>query len=72
MAVPAPVGQVLERLVSHLVLTGKSANTIPADSRDIRLFVEQFATTIGEDVMREVMTDLTTAWRKTALPELRV
>jgi site-specific recombinase XerD len=42
-----PLREILDRFEQHLVATGKSANTVEAYTRDLRLFADWFVTTNG-------------------------
>jgi integrase/recombinase XerC len=53
-----PLQELLDRLEGHLAAVGKSANTLLAYTRDLRLFGEWFATSNGKGLSPERITPI--------------
>jgi integrase/recombinase XerC len=53
-----PLREVLEGFEQYLVATGKSANTVEAYTRDLRLFSKWFLTTNGKPLAPELVTPI--------------
>ena len=58
MDTASPLKKTLDRFEQHLVATGKSANTVEAYTRDLRLFGEWFLTTNGKPLSPERITPI--------------